>query len=352
MAITIDNQWFALSPMILRGDGLQPLSKITLTVSNETETPGGDKAISTVLTADGAGGLVFDISPIVRDVMYRQFVYAVFRGSLTGVLPTGSSLTVSAGGTTLHLKTVWAAKDIAPFAGALVRNSITFLHPSGRFTYHPSPDLRPSVYAQNNITLTIKVRNKATGKETSESITQPAGVNILAYDPSSLTPGEYRLYADGNEAYGIDLSVVPRDTPPNECFYSGRLIRVMYVNAIGGISYADLQTKTDNQKSKASYIRRDTILDEGNDPYNIFYTLPDRIMTGNEVTRTVKAGIDQLTRAEVQELKGIMTSPVVLAMHGMNAEAFPLYPVDGTVSSTHDELQEVTFDFETNEGGF
>lgn len=352
MAITIDNQWFALSPMVLRGDGLTPLSNITLTVSNSTDVAGGDKAISTVLTADVNGTIAFDISPIVRDIMYRQFRYNTFRDSLTGVMPTGSILTVTAGGTTIGMHVVWAEKDILAFGPSLIRNSITFLHPSGRFTYFQETGYLPSVYAQKKLTLSLTVENKATGTKSAHSITQPAGVNGLAFNPSSLNPGEYRLYAEGNEEYGIDLSVVGRDTPPSGCFDSGRLIRVMYVNAMGGISYADLQTKTDSQKSKASYVRRETVIDEGDDPYSIFNTLPDRIMTGNEVTRTVKAGADRLTPDDVKELKGIMASPVVLALRGMYAESLPLYPVDNTITANHDELQEVTFEFETNRGGF
>lgn len=352
MAITIDNQWFALSPMVLRGEGLTPLSNTTLTVSNSTDVAGGDKAISTVLTADVNGTIAFDISPIVRDIMYRQFRYNTFRNSITGVLPTGSNLTVTAGGTTIDMHAVWAAKDIFAFGPSLIRNSITFLHPSGRFTYLQGVFQLPSVYAQKKLTLSLTVEDKATGTKSAHTITQPLGVNVLAFDPNSLNPGDYRLYVEGNEDYGIDLSVVGRDTPPNGCFGSGRLIRVMYVNAMGGISYEVLQTKTDSQKSKASWVNRDTVIDEGDDPYNIFYTLPDRIMTGNEVTRTVKAGADRLTRDDVNELKGIMTSPIVLALNGMYAESLPLYPVDNTVTVNHDELQEVTFEFETNRGGF
>lgn len=351
---TIHNQHSALSPMVLRAR-TQPGATLTMTLSVGIYPTESD-TVRVMLTADLDGEVVHDVSPLVRDILRRRFTRGNIRTDDDVTMgypsPYGDYITVRLDGTYAVMdKALWANRS-AELAGRIATGKDIFLLPTGIYNYYKGgPGGLFSIYG-NDRDDALRARNKSTGAVTVLTTEYHIFDDVANYSDgifSPLSAGEYTVYGNSPDDPYMDLTV--HGCFPTEAVRSGDMAYVRYCNRWGGISLALLKVASRSQKSKCDYVRHQYALDGSEEP-SVYAVAPDRTMTGNEVTRTFKAGRDQMTRDEIKELQSILVSPMVDRYDADTGEWVPVYPADSTVTETGEALQEMTIEFEENTEGF
>lgn len=339
---TLDNPVYALSPMVLRATASAGSSTM-LTVTNDSDLEGGQAYIRTTLTADNDGNIVHDISPMIRDLIARQFVRSNDRYDELG-LPTGGTMYVELGEYSELIRPLWAVSGLGYDVSMVSIRDNTLLFPSGVARMYKGLEAQFEICYYNqgeNIQKVLKIGKKLVSVSIRPGVKSFSIYSIL----SSFPPGEYSMYLIGSKSKTYRFIV--EDSCP-EMLLSGALVYLRYFNRWGGLSFAMLQVLSRSVNSKAEWVPHAFALDTT----DTSTTPPDRLMTGNEVTTTYKAGKDGLSRAEVEELQGILNSPMVDRYDIEKGVWIPVYPKDGTVTTDNASLQEITIEFEENMKGF
>ena len=348
---TLSNAAFALSPMVLRAT-TDPGKSMTLSVNNMS-----GKMMQVTLTADVDGVAVYDVSPLVRAFISAQFL----RGNIEAdkESPYGAYLTIRLDNTyALQGKMLWARAAPALVQATGIEDGLdtpAWLYPNGYVYRKGAPEGILTGYGRKYLHPTCYVMNKRTGVVKNLSV----GPFFSMYDDvygygdrifSSLEAGEYLVYQNNNTSY-MPLDLVVEDCFPADAINDGSMAYVRFCNQWGGISYALLQVTQRSVKNKATYVQKAYSLDDAGDG-NYYHVAPDRVLTGQEITPSFKAGKDKLSRAELNELQSILVSPMVDMYDAETGEWIPVYPADATVTQTNAALQEITIDFNLNTEGF
>ena len=347
---TLSNPAFALSPMVLRAT-TDPGKSMTLSVSNWN----GDM-VQVTLTADVDGVAVYDVAPLVRAFISAQFL----RGNIEADKgsPYGAYLTIRLDNTyALKDKMLWARAAPALVQATGIEDGRGFntvwLLPAGKYVYRKGAPQGMITTVSEDVDNPLYAKNKRTGAVTELSddfypfdMVWNHGDTLFA----NLSAGEYRVYMGTDMAGGFDLVV--EDCFPSDAINDGSMAYVRFCNQWGGISYALLQVTQRSVKNKATYVQKAYALDADPEKETLYSVYPDRVMTGQEITPSFKAGRDKLSRAELKELQSILVSPMVDMYDAATGEWIPVYPADATVTQTNAALQEITIDFNLNTEGF
>ncbi len=346
---TLSNAVFALSPMVLRAT-TDPGKSMTLSVSNW-----GGKMIQVTLTADVNGVVVHDVSPIVRAFISAQFL----RGNIEAdkVSPYGAYLTIRLTNTYgVQDKMLWARAEPSLVNATGINIGLyntVWLLPTGKYVYRKGAPQGMITTVSEDVDFDILVKNKKTGAVTTVAVDFMPFDSVMNHSDNifeNLPEGEYTVYTDqGKGADFFNLTVV--DCFPSDSIREGSMAYVRFCNQWGGISYALLQITQWSVKNKATYVQKAYALDDAGDG-NYYHVAPDRVLTGQEITPSFKAGKDKLNRAELEELQSILVSPMVDMYDVATGEWIPVYPADATLTATNAALQEITIEFNLNTEGF
>lgn len=346
---TLSNAAFALSPMVLRAT-TDPGTSMTLTVSDQN-----NKVVQVTLTADVKGEVVYDVAPIVRSFISAKFLHGNIKAEK--ISPYGDYLKIRLTSTyAIQDKMLWARAEptLVKATGILYGEGFNtiWLLPTGKYVYRKGAPQGMITTVSEDVDETLYAKNKRTGAVTvldEEFYPFDAVCNHSDSMFSKLQAGEYRVYMGDEESVGFDLVV--EDCFPTEALKDGKQVYIRYCNQWGGISYALLQSTQRSTKNKNTYVQKACALDDAGDG-NYYHVAPDRVMTGQEITTTFKAGKDNLTSEELRELQAILVSPMVDRYDVDTDEWVPVYPSDNTVNETNDALHEITIEFEENTEGF
>lgn len=347
----LTNKYFALSPMVLHAT-MEAGAAVTLTVTvNRTR-----ETVKIGLQADTQGKVVYDMAPLVRDLIRKQFRRENIKAN--DFSPYGIAIRTQLDNTYyLEHSVVWAAKD-----KGLLQKSYNYDNPLGsvwllpqaKFVYnHNAPNILLTTFSREENDTTIYAKNKKSGKVTDVGdLVFYIPYNIKASYFEELENGEYEVYY-GPRKNGVvfDLTVTD-DCFPTDALKEGKMVYVRYCNQWGGLSYSLLQATERKKKNKNTYVSKEYALDGDPDTETIYTSYPDRVMTGQEITTTFKAGKDKLTLEELRELEAILLSPMVDRYDAETDEWVPVYPSDNSVTETNDALHEITIEFEENTEGF
>ena len=342
--IQISNKKFCLSPMILKVNAQAGSTVYVYVSNNRGDTEGGYSSVSVQLTADSRGAISFDISPIVRDLIANQFVLKnMFGNPFWGNIEV--EVEYSSSGEHITFYTLWAESRIeSRYSGDLFP-----LIPYG-VKRIASTSLNVWFYNGGNAdTAAVRIEPYSGGAVITNTVTIPKGVNNVEITNGAtyLTAGRYRVRIDYDE---FDLIVEQFCKTPADYNYNNNAAEIRYCNALGGLSDYILQITSDSVKNKATYVPKNTAYDD--DGIDSETLPPDRIMTSCQTTRTFKAGKDQLDREEILDLQGILSSPMVAMWRKSPDITEQIYVKDTTVTADYNNLQEITLEFETNNGGF
>lgn len=344
---TLTNQWFALSPMVLHAK-MEPGTNVTLSiiVTNTGET------INIILNADTTGNVVYDMAPIVRDIISRNFLRENIKGY--SYSPYGLTLTTKLNNTySLYHSVVWARAS-APIVNALYNEyRSAWLLPTGKYTYRrDAPVELLTTFAMEEMDNTIVAKNRKTGTTydvSGQVIYAPYNIPSSLFD--ELPNGDYDVYLNNPGNMVLSLTVTD-GCFPTDALKDRKMAYVRFCNQWGGISYALLKITKRSTKNKGTYVQKAYALDADPKSEKIYSVYPDRVMTGQEITQSFKAGKDQLSISALEELQSILVSPMVDMYDADTGEWVPVYPGDATVTETNDALQEITIDFNMNTEGF
>ncbi|MBD5131936.1 MAG: hypothetical protein HDT28_05015 [Clostridiales bacterium] len=300
--------------------------------------------------------MVYDMAPLVRDLIRRQFRRENIKGYTFS--PYGLTLTTKLDNTyTLEHYVLWARAERSLVKTILEQNAVALL-PSRKVTYNrDAPQMLFSLFAQEEEDNSIYIKNKA-GKEFGvfDYVINSAynwDVPFMErYTEIQLPEGDYQVFiGERPQRFLFDLTVTD-GCFPTEALKDGTMVYIRFCNQWGGISYALLQCPQRSKKNKNTYVQKQYALDGNPDSETLYTVYPDRVMTGQEITPSFKAGKDKLTSDELRELQAILVSPMVDRYDAEANEWVPVYPSDSTVTETNDALHEITIDFDENTEGF
>lgn len=348
---TLNNEAFALSPMVLHAS-TDPGKSLTLTVR---ETFGAQKMIRVTLTADVNGDVVYDVSPLARTILGERFRRENLK--VEEQSPYGEYLTISLSNTYAVMnKVLWARAETALVKAIGIdvgKQNDTWLLPTGRYVYRKDAPVGMITGYGGDLDFGLYARNKHTGAVTELTDYYLIYDGVYNYSDiifSTLPAGEYHVFINQNKPDYMAFDLRVEDCFPADAVAEGAMAYVRYCNAWGGISYAILQVTQRSVKNKNTYVQKEFALDVTGGGY--FRKAPDRLMTGQEITPSFKAGTDRLSRAELEELQGILVSPMVDRYDANTGEWVPVYPGDATVTETNRALHEITIEFAENTEGF
>lgn len=352
----LKNTMFALSPMVLHAKTGQS-DYLYLTAMETGDT---DNNITVKITADADGVLVFDVSTLVRDLLRRRFVPGGIVPNDSNPYGTKMDIMVS-NEYEVTTKVLWARKDSAlcdAINFGFTPANPAWLYPNGYVYRKGAPEGVLSGYGYLYTHPSVHYKNKLTG--VIKQLIPYGSASFTMYDDvfnyrdsilSTIEPGEYLLYLQGNQTrMPLDLTV--EECFPTDAIKDGTMAYVRFCNQWGGISYALLKVTQRSVKNKNTYIHKLYALDADPNTETINSVYPDRLMTGQEINPSFKAGKDKLNRAELEELQSILVSPMVDMYDANTGEWIPVYPADSTITETNDALQEITIDFNLNAEGF
>lgn len=344
------NDTFALSPMVLRAK-TDPSKSMTLTVKDRT----GTATVQITLTADVNGEVVYDVAPVVRSIIAAKFRRENIK---VGRSPYGAGFTFKLDNTySRHSNVIWARKSYALIEAIGDTDDDYYgawLLPSGKYTYNPNKpfaELLTTTSADFDGTLYAKNKRTGTVTELADPYMYEEVYNNSSALFGSLPVGNYEVYMDKPGQVSLDLTVTD-GCFPTDALKEGKQVYIRYCNQWGGISYALLQSTQRSTKNKNTYVQKNCALDAAIGDEWLYSVYPDRVMTGQEITTTFKAGKDNLTSEELRELQAILVSPMVDRYDVDTDEWVPVYPSDNTVNETNDALHEITIEFEENTEGF
>ncbi len=148
--------------------------------------------------------------------------------------------------------------------------------------------------------------------------------NPYNYNVNAIYPVEYHEYDEG-------------------CLRSGAHIYVRYWNSRGAWSYALLYVKDTKLKSKATY-ENEWVTNRIE--FEKARIIGNRVMTDQEMTHTITAGMDMLNRLDVEELQDLQRA-YCIQMWDVDYKAWKdCYVQDTTTANTGGSGQEITFTFE------
>lgn len=345
---TLTNQYFALSPMVLHTE-MQAGASVTLTVTATVIR----KQVQVTLTADTDGNVVYDISPIIRDIISSRFKRENIVEDYSRS-PYGIAFNTKLDNTyTLYHDVIWARASADLLKALDNPYKAAWLLPTGKYTYRRNaPEEILSCYAMDEMDNTIVAKNRKTGRvyDLRDQVVSYT-INIPASLFWELPNGEYDVYLKSPGNMPLSLTVTD-GCFPSDAIQDGSMAYVRFCNQWGGISYALLQVTQRSVKNKATYVQKAYALDADPEKETLYSVYPDRVMTGQEITPSFKAGRDKLSRAELKELQSILVSPMVDMYDAATGEWIPVYPADATVTQTNAALQEITIDFNLNTEGF
>lgn len=330
---------FALSPMVLRATLDKAGATSTLTVGYDDDWDGD---IEVDLTADNNKQIVFDVSPIVRSLMLKRMQHIMDGDKAPAYYYSPPLYMVLGNGDDMYFHALFAAIpgtvydeqrfDFYQGGGVLL--------PSGKAIYWAGLPFGVDAFSSAPKNYTFRVTPPA--QSSINQWTAAQGIDNLIKRGLTDIAGEYNMIIAGT-SYPLTVK-----TPCLDDLKAGRAIYIRFLNVWGGLSYALLQVTQDDYKSKQTYVQKMFALEAGYD----FAVAPDRLVTGIETEHTFKAGTDQITRAQLDELRGILTSPFVHRYDVEHEVWTALYPKDTKVTETDAPLQEITIEFETNTEGF
>lgn len=282
----LTNKYFALSPMVLHAT-MEAGTAVTLTVTvNRTK-----ETVQIGLQADTQGKVVYDMAPLVRDLISRQFKRENLRGEGRTY---GIILTTSLNNTyILYHCPLWAkaSADLLKASEINEPDPAAWLLPSGKFTYNKKwPKEMISVFGGGDMDVSIYAKNLKTGQVIDlGDIVYTAAYNIK---PSTyfgnLPAGEYQIYSLGpNRPPYFHLTVTDTDDCfPTEALKEGKMVYVRYCNQWGGLSYSLLQATERKKKNKNTYVSKEYALDGDPDTETIYTSYPDRVISWPVITRS------------------------------------------------------------------
>lgn len=129
---------------------------------------------------------------------------------------------------------------------------------------------------------------------------------------------------------------------------SGQQMYVRFLNRLGGWSYYMLDVLDRKEDGKVSYSGRQRLSVQPSEGA----VESSRIPVSSEVQRTVRAGRDDLSAEEMEDLAYVTSSAMVDVWDVDNECFLPVYPKSASNAWGSEDRQEMTITFEMPEGGF